>query len=353
MSDVTPSGLQGARPGREARMWEQGGRRRRRGQERAMVPDVEFGSYYDRPVIKAPVWKADIPAYFFLGGLAAGSSALAAGADATGRPALRRTARFGALGALLPGLCFLVHDLGRPGRFLNMLRVLRPSSPMSVGSWLLAAYGPAVALAAAGEAIPSLATRPGTRRFARGRAGRLVTRSAPPAGAAAAALAPVVATYTAVLVSDTAVPAWHGADPELPFVFAGSSAAAAGGLAMLHTPVEQAGPARRAAVTGGLLELAAARRMQSRMGLVGEPYRQGRAGRCLKAAEALTGLGVVGATVAGRRNRTMAALAGLALLGGSACTRFGVFEAGVQSAADPRYTVAPQRARANTGNRSP
>lgn len=318
-----------------------------------MVPEPEFRSYYDRAVIKKPVWKLDIPAYFFLGGVAATSSALAAGADATGLPALRRAGRFGALGALLPSVFFLIHDLGRPARFANMLRVLRPSSPMSVGSWLLAAYGPAVATAAVGETIPSLAGTSATAGLARSRAGRFASRAARPAGTAAAALAPAVATYTAVLVSDTAVPAWHDADPDLPFVFAGSSAAAGGGLAMLLTPAGQAAPARRAAVAGGVVDLAAARRMRSRMGLVGEPYSQGKAGRYLKAAEVLTGLGVAGAAVLARRGRAAAALPGLALLAGSACTRFAVFEAGLQSAADPRYTVVPQRHRGDERAEAP
>jgi len=82
-----------------------------------MVPPAEFGSYYGRPILKPPVWKDDIAYYFFLGGLAAGSSLLAAGADQTGRPGLRRGTRLGALGALGLGTYYLIHDLGRPARF--------------------------------------------------------------------------------------------------------------------------------------------------------------------------------------------------------------------------------------------
>lgn len=347
-SDVTREGLQGARPDREARMWEQGGRRRRRGRERSMVPEAEFRSYYDRPVIKKPVWKVDIPAYFFLGGVAAGSSMLAAGGDVTGRPALRRSGRATAFVSVLGSLYFLVHDLGRPGRFVYMLRVARPSSPMSMGSWLLAAYGPLAGLAAVGEAVPALRQRGALRGDVARRAGRLAESAASPAGAAAGALGPVLATYTAVLVSDTAVPAWHEADPELPFVFAASAAAASGGTLLLLTPVAEAGPARRTAVAGGLVELAVAKRMERRMGLVGEPYAQGKAGRWMKAAEALTAAGVAGTLLLGR-HRAGAALSGLALAAGSVCTRMGVFEAGMQSAADPRYTVVPQRERLGAG----
>ena len=91
-----------------------------------MVPPADFTSYYGRPVLKPPAWKDDVAYYFFLGGLAAGSSLLAAGADLTGRPSLRRAGRVGALGSLALGTSFLIRDLGRPERFVNMLRVAKP-----------------------------------------------------------------------------------------------------------------------------------------------------------------------------------------------------------------------------------
>jgi formate-dependent nitrite reductase membrane component NrfD len=100
-----------------------------------MVPEAEFTSYYGRPVVKQSPWKKDIPIYLFAGGLAAGSSLLAAGADMTGRVVLRRCGRLTALGALGVSMVALVHDLGRPGRFLNMLRTFKLTSPMSVGTW--------------------------------------------------------------------------------------------------------------------------------------------------------------------------------------------------------------------------
>ncbi len=116
------------------------------------------GSYYGRPVIKAPVWKHDIAAYFFAGGLAAGSSLIAAAADATGRPALRRASRLTSLAALGAGTYFLINDLGRPSRFHHMLRVAKPTSPMSMGSWILAAFGPAAAIWATRTASRNVAS---------------------------------------------------------------------------------------------------------------------------------------------------------------------------------------------------
>jgi hypothetical protein len=156
-----------------------------------------------------------------------------------------------------------------------------------------------------------------------------------------------------VLLADTATPSWHEAHRELPFVFVGSAAAAAGGLGMLGAPVSEAGPARRMAVGGALLELAAEHRMESSMGLAAEPLHAGKAGQLMQASKALTAIGAVGAALFGGRSRTAAALSGAALLAGSACTRFGVFEAGQESARDPKYTVVPQRERLDARNGVP
>jgi Polysulphide reductase, NrfD len=316
-----------------------GGRRRRRSAERQMVPDAEFTSYYGRPVLKESPWTADIPGYLFLGGLAGGSALLGAGADLAGQPALRRTARFGALASITASLVLLVHDLGRPSRALNMLRVAKPTSPMSVGTWFLTGFGPVAGLAAAGELswlVP--------RRF------RLLRRALEvadrPAGLAAATLGPAVASYTAVLLADTATPSWHAGYRELPFVFVGSAAVAAGGLGMLGAPAEQAGAARRMALGGALLELAAEQRMESSMGIAAEPLHQGKAGTLMKLSKALTAAGALGTLFAGR-DRRIGAASGAALLAASACTRFGIFHAGQQSARDPKYTVLPQRERLN------
>lgn len=309
------------------------GRRRRSSDGAPVVPDATFTSYYGRPVVKPSPWENDIPAYLFLGGLAAGSSLLGAGGDLTGRPSLRRTGRLGALVAITASFVALVHDLGKPARFVNMLRVAKPTSPMSVGTWILSLYGPAAGLAGAAE-LPFL---PGFVR-------RLLRPFVRTAGLGAAATAPAVASYTAVLLAHTSTPAWNSARRELPFVFVGSAASAAGGLAMVFASPDDAAPARRFAVAGAALELAAEARMEQSMGLPAETLHTGRAGTLLRASKALTVAGAVGA-VAGRRSRVLSALAGKALVAGSVCTRFAIFEAGQASARDPKYTVVPQRER--------
>ena len=192
-----------------------------------MVPEATFTSYYGRPVVKPSPWETDIPAYLFLGGLAAGSSLLGAGADLTDRPALRRAGRLGALAGISLSMVALVHDLGRPSRFVNMLRVAKPTSPMSVGTWILTAYG----TLAGPAAPPSSSVASGRCRWPLRLPARLLPRRRRPAGLGAGLVAPAVASYTAVLLSDTATPSWHDAYRELPFVFVGSASAASGGSA--------------------------------------------------------------------------------------------------------------------------
>jgi len=296
-----------------------------------MVPDATFTSYYGKPVINSPVWEAtDIAGYLFLGGLAGASSGLALAADLTGRRGVARVSKTGATAAILLSLAALVHDLGRPARFLNMLRVFKPTSPMSVGSWLLSAYAPA-AIASAGTAWTGLFPAIGAA-----------------ATGGAALLGSGVSTYTAALISDTAVPAWHDGYREMPFLFAGSSAAAAGGLALAAGPSAEAGLPRRLALAGAAVEVAASHALEHRLGMVAEPYSEGRSGTLVKAGEKVLLAGAA-AAVAGRWKPWLGRVGGGLMVVSSALTRFGIFQAGMASADDPKYTVEPQRARLEQG----
>ncbi len=128
-------------------------------------------------------------------------------------------------------------------------------------------------------------------------------------------------------------------------MFAGSATTAAAGMALMAAPVRETGPMRTAAVSGAALELAAAKLLERRAGLAAEPYKKGKAGRFMRAGEILAAAGTAGSVLLAGRGRGAAALSGAALLAGSACTRFGIFFAGIQSAEDPKYTVVPQRER--------
>jgi hypothetical protein len=284
----------------------------------AAAEAVEARTYYDQPVLKEPVWKPEIPWYFFAGGMAGAAAPLAFGAGLRGNDALARRAWLVALAGVSVSPVLLIKDLGRPERFYNMLRVFKVTSPMSVGSWALAAFGTATGLSVLGVR---------------------------PARVAAAALGPLVSTYTAALVADTAIPVWHEARGELPLVFASSSAASAGAALTLVTPARDAAPARRLAIAGAAAGLALLQAMEQRLGELGEPYHEGDAGRYGRAAKALGAAGAVTLAALGGRSRAARALGAAAVLAGAVCERWSVFRAGFQSARDPKYVVGPQRKR--------
>ncbi|HEV2930343.1 MAG TPA: polysulfide reductase, partial [Propionibacteriaceae bacterium] len=184
-------------------------------------------------------------------------------------------------------------------------RVFKPTSPMSMGSWVLAVNAPAAVGAALSEwfgVFPRL-----------GRMAEVVS----------GLLGPALCTYTGVLVADTAVPVWHEAGRELPMVFAGSAMASA----------------------GAAVELGAVGAMERRLGELAEPYHQGPAGRYARLARGCTVLGAATVAVAGVRRRWAAVAGSGLLLAGSAFERLAVYKAGFQSARDPKYVVKPQRER--------
>jgi len=305
--------------------------------EHAMVPRARFqpaDSYYGRPVLKPPVWKPQVPFYLFTGGHAGAAAAQALAAHLGRNRVLERRSWMVALAGATASPALLITDLGRPERFLHMLRVVKPTSPMSMGSWILAAMG-----AATGAAVTSELTG----RFPRAGDAAKVT---------AGLLGPPLATYTGVLLANTAVPVWHEARRELPFAFAGGAAATAGGAALIATPVRAAGPARRFALMGAALETAAMLTMERRLGPLAANYHGGEAGRFARLAQALTIAG--GATVAGWGDKRVGAAAGGAMLmAASATTRWAVFKAGFASALDPHQAIDLQRRHGETRAATP
>jgi polysulfide reductase-like protein len=282
--------------------------------------------YYGRPIVKPPVWKKEIGWYLFTGGLAGGASTLALGARVTGNDRLARSSTLIATAGLAVSPVLLIKDLGRPERFLNMMRVVKPSSPMNLGTWLLTATGGVSTVASLCELT--------------GRAPRI--RAAAQLGAGI--LGPALATYTAVLVADTAVPVWHEARRELPLLFASGAAASAGAAAVIATPSAAAGPARRLMLAGAAGELANTLVMERRLGELAEPYHEGRAGEHGRAAKAATVAGAA-LSLAARRRPKLGRLGAALVLAGAAAERFAIFRAGFQSAEDPKYTVISQRGR--------
>ncbi len=283
-------------------------------------------SYYGRPIVKAHVWTPLVPLYFWVGGTAGAASVACVCARLRGEHALATVEKRAALAGALVAPVLLVADLGVPMRFMNMLRVFKPTSPMSVGSWILSAFGGAVAASTAAELL-------GWERGSR--ALELVT----------ALLGPGLTVYTAVLVADTATPVWHEAASVLPFVFAASGIAGAGAVGAAFAPPEQARSARRLMVAGALALPLAGQVMERRLGpLLGEPYKRGRGGALRRGSRAFS---LAGAALGllGRSNRGATRAAAACVAAAGVLERFAVLAAGKQSADDPKYVVEPQRAR--------
>src|SRR5207302_7827913 len=167
------------------------GARRERGGRVPRGPHVRDAvSYYGRPIVKEPVWKAEIPTYFFTGGMAGAAAALTLAARVAGNDTLGRRALYVNTAAIAVSPVLLIKDLGRPKRFLNMLRVFKVTSPMSVGTWIVSARGAASSTAALCEVVDAL------------------PRVKVAAETVAGLLGPFLSTYTAALVADSVVPAW-------------------------------------------------------------------------------------------------------------------------------------------------
>jgi formate-dependent nitrite reductase membrane component NrfD len=295
--------------------------------------DARTPTYYGLPVLQQPVWIWTIPTYLFVGGMAGAASALGAASLIAGGPTLERLGnRCRALGlaGAVAGSLLLIGDLGRPERFLNMLRVFRPTSPMSMGSWILALSG------AANTAGFLFGSRRGPLR-AVGRIGI----------AAGGGLGALLAGYTGVLLANTAVPLWQAARRELPVLFVGSGMASAGAVLELFSDSGASrklthwyGSAGKAVALGAMLAM---QRSAPRAPRITEPLRTGATGLLWRAGLVLTAAGLV-ASGLGNKSRTRERLAAVLTLAGALATRFAVFHAGKRSARDPRATFEGQRA---------
>jgi polysulfide reductase-like protein len=181
------------------------------------MPALAGEGYHGLPLLKPPVWTWEVPAYFFVGGAAGAAALIAAVARAKGgRPALVRSARWIAAVGGMASPPLLISDLGRPERFLNMLRVFKLRSPMSVGAWTLVAFSNAAAAAAFADEA---------HRATRGRLPIEVVADA--AGVLSAATGVVLSTYTGVLLGATAIPVWSRNVRLLPVYFGLSGLGAA------------------------------------------------------------------------------------------------------------------------------
>ena len=290
-------------------------------------------TYYNQPLLPQPVWKWMIPTYYVVGGIAGAALALGAAAQLRGsfegRSQLIRGCHWLGFGGSSVSAILLVADLGRPERFVNMLRVFRPTSPMNIGAWILTGVGmttPAALL---------LQKRKGVL----GQIGHLC-------GLLAGIFGAGLATYTGVLVSNSAVPIWQESRKTMPLLFGASAMASVGSLLeLLPMGVEARVVANQFGRIGQIGELAASALMElqsSDVERVGRPFRENVSGAMWRAAAILTASSVVVAVLPGRSKPKRVASAILGILG-SAVMRFSIEQLGRASAADARASFQQQR----------
>jgi formate-dependent nitrite reductase membrane component NrfD len=187
-------------------------------------------SYYGLPAVKPGHYRWPIVGYFFAGGLGAAAQFIATLLDLLGRDEDRAAVRAGRYAALLGAIIspvLLIVDLGSPRRWFNMLRIFRPTSPMSIGTWALTTFGISSGLTVAGQMLEDLFQV---------RAGRLLARlfSLP-----AALSGGVVALYSGTLLDATSTPFWTGAYPWLSSLFASSAVSTATATLALATSTDK------------------------------------------------------------------------------------------------------------------
>ena len=286
--------------------------------------------YYGIPLLKQPSWTWEIPLYFFVGGAAGAAAVVGAIADYTGADRkLVRDARWIAAAGALISPALLISDLGRPERFLNMMRVFKPKSPMSVGVWTLLGFsGGAAAAAFAG--------------FMRERYGHsLPLRVLENAGQAASlAFGLPFSNYTGVLIGATAIPAWNENAGNLPLHFGASGVSAAVGL--LELMGHQKNRALQALGLGtAIIECWEGWRIESRQLAGLDPLKHGASGALVRAGGVLSGpvpagLRALSMTAGKDRSRSLRRWASISAVAGSLLTRIAWIHAGHVSAKDWR-----------------
>lgn len=281
--------------------------------------------YYRLPLLKEPVWIWSVPAYFYVGGVAGGTALLAALLH--GKRKLKTLAYFCRMFAFLgstvgPGL--LTWDLGRMMRFLYMLRVFRPSSPMSIGSWSLAGTAMFSTLSLL------LGEKPLGRVAALGTAGGGL----------------MLAGYTGVLLGNTANPMWKARRQTLPLLFTASAmASTAGVLEMLPLNKREEEVVRRFGIVGKVGEvacMAAMKRESSAHPEASKGLKEGKGGLLWKSAEVMVTAGIVLSLIPVRvswKRRLSGALTTV----GAICLRYALLESGKHAAREPRAPIESQR----------
>jgi hypothetical protein len=301
-----------------------------RGVDVAGGPIPRKVGYYGEPVVRPPVWTWEIPVYFFIGGLAGMSAVIAAIGLVFHQANVTRTAMWvAAIGAIVSPV-LLILDLGRPRLFLNMLRVFKHRSPMSVGAWILLFFG--------GCAVPGLiALEVHARQIFAGGFDQFLQVISFLLILGSAFWGMFLATYTGVLLGATAIPAWFLHRTVLPLHFGvaglGSAAALLELLGHRIAPLAALGFLTAATETALWIWLEI-----DKHGAADRALRESRSGWLIRCGEILSGpLALI------LRVANLIPLAAISFLVGALVSRFAWIAAGKVSACDPEAVFASQR----------
>jgi formate-dependent nitrite reductase membrane component NrfD len=296
-------------------------------------PSEEVPERVQGPVLKPPVWTWEVPLYFWFGGIASGSSFVALACDLAGDHRSAATARKVALAALIPSPPLLIMDLGRPARFANMLRLVKPRSPMNMGAWALTAFG---ALISGAVAADELKLRPVGRGL----------------GAASAVVGGYLGSYTGVLLGVTAVPLWARSRMFLGPIFVATATATgasasrltlvAAGLPDGHRTRSALGAVETGAMTAELLLSTVNER---RIGSLGDALERGHAGRLFRGAKWGVRAGLALRLLRGRGGVAVHHVASALYLASGLAFRYAWVEAGKESARDDTHAATMSRRR--------
>jgi len=302
--------------------------------ERAAKTDAA-ASYYNLPVLKEPTWTWEVSLYFFLGGVAGVSSSIALAAQLFhGDPALIRIALWMALAGAAICPVLLISDLGRPSRFLNMLRVFKIQSAMSVGAWTLVAFSGCAFLAVLANEL-----------LLRGFSSPIFVAMRWTGEISAAATGLILASYTGVLVGATAIPVWSENHTLLPTHFLTSGLGSAAGILELFgffTPATQILGLLSAGIEtfiGGSIEI--------RNRAVDAPLRHGKSGWFMRLAGTLEGPVALILRVAWGSSPAGRYAAAVCFIVGALASRFAWIWAGRVSARDPHTLFHLQTGKSN------
>jgi len=287
-------------------------------------------SYHGNPVLKPPTWTWQVPLYFFVGGVAGISAVIALAAHLFGIAGLLRAGLWiGLLGALISAP-LLIADLGRPARFLNMLRVFKLRSAMSVGAWTLSGFSSAMGLAVVCHEL--ILAGYGNNFL-------LVLEWAAEISGALSGL--ILASYTSVLLSVTAIPVWSENRRLVPVVFlAGGLGSAAAMLELLGflVPVIQF-----IGIVASAVETVVAIMIELRDRYVDRPLREGSVGWLTRAGAALAGPTSLLLRISWGHSSVARYVAAVCFVIGALISRYAWIGAGRVSSRDPQALFRLQR----------